>query len=198
MKALLVIDIQNDFLPGGALAVPHGHAVIEVANRLLPKYDLVVATQDWHPAEHKSFASQHQNRAVGESVELSGVEQMLWPDHCVQGSRGAEFASSLNTDAIHHVVRKGTDHAIDSYSGFFDNARRKATGLEEYLLDRGVDEIHLVGLATDYCVKATALDAADLGFRTVVLTEGIRGVELQAGDCRRAMEHMRAAGVELQ
>lgn len=198
MKALLVIDVQNDFLPGGALAVPDGHAVIEVANRLMPKYDLVVATQDWHPAEHKSFASQHQNRAVGETVALADVEQTLWPDHCVQGSRGADFASGMNMDAIHHVVRKGTDHAIDSYSGFFDNARRKTTGLEKYLRDRGVVELHIIGLATDYCVKATALDAVDLGFRTVVLTEGIRGVELQPGDCRQALDDMRAAGVVIQ
>jgi nicotinamidase/pyrazinamidase len=198
LRALLVIDVQNDFLPGGALAVPDGHAVIEVANRLMPKYDLVVATQDWHPAEHKSFASQHQNRTVGETVALGGIDQTLWPDHCVQESRGANFASSLNTDAIHHVVRKGTDHTIDSYSGFFDNARRKATGLEKYLRDRGVDEVHIIGLATDYCVKATALDAVDLGFRTVVLTEGIRGVNLQPGDCQQALEEMRSAGIALQ
>lgn len=198
MRALLLVDIQNDFLPSGALPVPDGHAVIEVANRLMPEYDVVVATQDWHPAEHKSFASKHPGRQIGETVELEGIGQTLWPDHCVQHSRGAELAAGLNSAGIHHVVPKGTDHVIDSYSGFFDNARRKSTGLEQYLRDRGVDEVHILGLATDYCVKATALDAVDLGFRTVLLTAGIRGVDLNAGDCRRAIEEMKSAGVEIR
>lgn len=198
MRALLLVDIQNDFLPDGALPVPDGQAVVEVANRLMLEYDLVVATQDWHPAEHKSFASRHLDRQIGETVNLEGIEQTLWPDHCVQHSRGAELAPGLNSDGIHHVVPKGTDHAIDNYSGFFDNARRKSTGLEKLLRDHGVDEVHILGLATDYCVKATALDAVELGFRTVLLTEGIRGVELNAGDCQRAIEEMRAAGVEIR
>ena len=197
MKALLLIDIQNDFLPGGALAVRAGHEVVSVANRLMSEYQLVIATQDWHPADHRSFASQHQGKRIGEVIELHGLPQVLWPDHCVQGTRGAQFAPELNQRGIHHVVQKGTDRAIDSYSGFFDNARRKATSLESFLRGRGVDEVHILGLATDYCVKATALDAVSLGFRTVLLTAGCRGVELAGGDGQRAIEEMRAAGVEI-
>jgi nicotinamidase/pyrazinamidase len=197
MRALLLIDIQNDFLPGGALAVANGDQVVPAANRLMPEYELVVATQDWHPADHGSFASQHPGRRASEVIRLDGLEQILWPDHCVQGTRGAEFAPGLNTTGIHHVIQKGTDRNIDSYSGFFDNARRKATGLAQYLRGRGVDEVHIMGLATDYCVKFTALDAVGLGFKTKVLTEGVQGVELNAGDCRRAIEEMRAAGVAI-
>jgi len=198
MKALLLIDIQSDFLPGGALAVPRGDEVVPVANRLIHAYELVVATQDWHPADHLSFASQHPGRRVGELIKLGGLPQILWPDHCVQGSRGAEFAPTLNRAALVHVARKGTDRAIDSYSGFFDNARRKATGLESLFKKHGVDEIDVLGLATDYCVRATALDAVGLGFRTTLLTAGCRGVELQPGDCQRAVQEMRAAGVQIQ
>jgi nicotinamidase/pyrazinamidase len=197
MKALVLIDIQNDFLPGGALAVANGDEVVPVANRLMSEYELVVATQDWHPANHGSFVSQHPGRRAGEVIRLDGLDQILWPDHCVEGTRGAEFAPGLNTSGIHHVVQKGTDRNIDSYSGFFDNARRKATGLEHYLRSRGVDEVHIIGLATDYCVKFTALDAVSLGFNTTVLTEGVRGVELNPGDCRRAIEEMRKAGVNI-
>ena len=182
MMALLVIDVQNDFLPGGALAVPDGHEVVEVANRLMPEYELVVATQDWHPAGHHSIASRHPERAVGETIDLNGRQQVLWPDHCVQKSRGAELAPGLNKHEIDHVILKGTNHTIDSYSAFFDNTRQKSTGLEVFLRDREVDEVHILGLATDYCVKATALDAIALGFRTLLLTDGIRGVELNIGD----------------
>jgi nicotinamidase/pyrazinamidase len=195
MNALLLIDIQNDFLPGGALAVPKGDEVVAVANMLMPKYEVVVATQDWHPANHLSFASQHAGRHIGDVIELGGLPQILWPDHCVQHTSGAEFAAKLNHNRIQQTIQKGTDRTIDSYSGFFDNARRKATGLESYLRSQDIDTVHIVGLATDYCVKATALDAVDLGFHTVVLTAGIRGVELQPGDCQRAIEQMRTAGV---
>jgi nicotinamidase/pyrazinamidase len=196
--ALLLVDIQNDFLPGGALAVGRGDEVIEVANRLMSAYRHVIATQDWHPADHLSFASQHHGKRIGDVIELDGLSQVLWPDHCVQNSHGAEFPAQLNRRGIEHVVRKGTDRSIDSYSGFFDNARRKATGLEEYLRARGIAEIHVMGLATDYCVKATALDAVDLDFRTVLLNEGVRGVELSPDDCDRAIDQMRAAGVEIR
>jgi nicotinamidase/pyrazinamidase len=196
--ALLLVDIQNDFLPGGALGVQRGDEVIEVANRLIPRYQHVVATQDWHPADHLSFASQHPGKRIGEVIELEGLPQVLWPDHCIQNTTGADFPPRLNRDGIQHVVRKGTDRAIDSYSGFFDNARRKATLLGEYLHRHGVTEIHIMGLATDYCVKATALDAIDLGFRTTLLREGVRGVELTPGDCDRAIAEMRSAGVEIR
>lgn len=197
MRALLLIDIQNDFLPGGALAVKQGDEVVSVANRLMPDYDFVVATQDWHPQDHRSFASQHPGHTVGQVVVLDGLDQILWPDHCVQGTGGAEFAPGLKTGSIDRVIQKGTDRNIDSYSGFFDNARRKTTDLETWLRECGVLEVHLVGLATDYCVKFTALDAVDLGFRTVVLTEGVRGVDLNEGDCQRALDQMQAAGVQL-
>ncbi len=198
MKALLLIDIQNDFLPAGALAVAHGDEVVPVANRLMPNYDLVVATQDWHPADHRSFASQHSGKQVGDRVQLDGLDQILWPDHCVAETHGADFAAELNREDIQQVFVKGTDRMIDSYSGFFDNARRKSTGLEAYLLSHDVDEVHVTGLATDYCVKFTALDAVDLGFRTVLLTAGIRGVDLQEGDCQRAIHEMQAASVEIR
>jgi nicotinamidase/pyrazinamidase len=181
-------------LPGGALAVESGHEVVPVANRLAPQYDLVVATQDWHPDGHHSFASRHAGRRPGDVVKLHDLDQILWPDHCVQDTHGAALAKELKRENIHHVVQKGTDPAIDSYSAFFDNARRKSTGLAELLRRRGVDEIHVMGLATDYCVRATVLDGLDLGFRVVLLTEGTRGVELQRGDCQRAIEEMRKAG----
>jgi len=197
MKALLLIDIQNDFLPGGALAVHDGDQVVPVANRLLSQFPLVVATQDWHPADHRSFASQHPGRNVGDVIDLDGVQQVLWPDHCVQGSAGAKFAPGLNLDGIDHVIQKGTDVEIDSYSGFFDNDHRKSTGLEQLLRDQGVEEVHVVGLATDYCVKFTALDAMALGFKTSVVLEGIRGVELAPGDCAKAIDEMLSAGVEV-
>jgi nicotinamidase/pyrazinamidase len=198
MQALLLIDIQNDFLPGGSLAVPNGDKVVPIANELIPKYDLVFATQDWHPADHLSFTSQHPGRKVGEVIHLDGLEQILWPDHCVQNTFGAQFAPQLNHSRIQHVIQKGTDRTIDSYSGFFDNARRKQTPLESRLRAHKVETLHLVGLATDYCVKATALDAVDLRFHTVVILAGIRGVELHPGDCQRAIEQMRSAGVQIQ
>ena len=198
MKALLLIDIQNDFLPGGALAVQQGDEILPVANALLPQYELIVATQDWHPADHQSFASRHPGMEVGQQIQLAGLDQILWPEHCVQGTWGAEFSAELNHESIQQVIRKGTDPLIDSYSGFFDNARRKGTELESYLRSQHVDEVHLVGLATDYCVKFTALDAVDLGFRTALLTEGIRGVELNQGDCQQAIDEMRSRGVEVR
>lgn len=197
MKALLLIDIQNDFLPGGALAVTDGDQVIPVANRLTSQFPLVVATQDWHPSDHRSFASQHPGRNVGEVINLDGLEQVLWPDHCVQGSVGAQFAPELNLNAIDYVIQKGTDVFIDSYSGFFDNDHRKSTELDKLLRDQGVTEVQLVGLATDYCVKFTALDAVSLGFKTSVVLEGIRGVELSQGDCAKAIDEMRSAGIEI-
>ncbi|MGI9614755.1 MAG: bifunctional nicotinamidase/pyrazinamidase, partial [Acidimicrobiales bacterium] len=163
MKALLLIDIQIDFLPGGALAVADGDAVVAVANSLLDEYELVVATQDWHPADHRSFASQHDGHEIGEVIDLEGLDQVLWPDHCVERSAGAAFASELRVERIDHVVRKGTDRNVDSYSGFFDNARRKATGLHELLAGLEVDAVDIVGLATDYCVQFSALDVVDLG-----------------------------------
>jgi nicotinamidase/pyrazinamidase len=197
MKALILVDIQIDFLPGGALAVPIGDEVVPVANGLMPDYELVVATQDWHPADHQSFASQHEGRAVGDVITVEGLAQILWPDHCVQGTPGAEFAPNLNVGGIDHVIRKGTDRLIDSYSGFFDNGHRKATGLGDYLKQQGVNAVDVMGLATDYCVKFTALDAVELGFEVRLIVEGVRGVDLNAGDCDAAIASMRSSGVKI-
>ena len=195
MRTLILVDIQNDFLPGGALAVPRGDEVIPIANELQPRFDLVVATQDWHPAGHGSFASNHPRRKPGDLVELGGLQQVLWPDHCVQGSPGAAFAAKLQTNRVETIFRKGTDPGIDSYSGFFDNGHRKSTGLGDYLKGRGATEVYVLGLATDYCVKFSALDARQLGFRTFLVEDGSRGVEVQPGDIARAIEQMRAAGI---
>ena len=197
MRTLILVDIQNDFLPGGALAVPRGDEVIPIANELQPRFDLVVATQDWHPAGHGSFASSHPGRRPSDLAALGGLPQVLWPDHCVQGSRGAEFAARLQMNRVEAIFRKGTDPAIDSYSAFFDNAHRKSTGLGDYLKGRGATEVYVLGLAADYCVKFSALDGRRLGFRMLVVEDGTRGVELQPGDVARAIEQMRAAGVEM-
>lgn len=197
MKALLLIDLQNDFLPGGALAVPDGNIAVEVANDLMPLFDLVVASQDWHPKDHLSFASQHAGLKVGDLFDLEGLPQVAWPDHCVQGTEGAEFSSQLHSDEIDLVVRKGQDRNIDSYSAFFDNGQRKATELERELRARDVTELFIMGLATDYCVQYSVLDACRLGFRTNVLLDGCRGVELKERDCFRAIDAMKKAGAFL-
>lgn len=197
MRALILVDIQNDFLPGGALPVPRGDEVIPVANLLQPRFELVVATQDWHPPRHGSFASRYPGRRPGELAELGGLPQVLWPDHCVQGSAGAAFAPGLEMNRVETIFRKGTDPGIDSYSGFFDNGHRKSTGLGDYLKGRRAEEVCVLGLATDYCVKFTALDARQLGFRTFLVEDGSRGVELTPGDIARAIEEMRAAGVKV-
>jgi len=195
-KALLIIDIQNDFLPGGALAVPDGDQTIDVANRLMSQYALVVATQDWHPAGHGSFASQH-GRAVGDQIDLNGIPQILWPDHCIQGTRGAEFPTELNVEGIDKIVQKGTDPAIDSYSGFFDNGHKKDTGLHALLQNNGVTAVDIVGLATDYCVRFSAIDAIDLGYVTRIITDGVRGVDLTPGDVDQALSELQSKGAEL-
>lgn len=197
MKALVLVDIQNDFCPGGALAVPDGDAVVEVANALARRFDLVVATRDYHPKEHASFAVNHPGKHVYEQIELDGLPQVLWPSHCVQGTPGSELHPGLDVGRITRVFTKGTDVRIDSYSGFFDNGHRKATGLGDYLKQARVAELVVLGLATDYCVKWTALDARQLGFAVAVAEDGCRGVGLGADDIARAFEEMRAAGVRI-
>jgi nicotinamidase/pyrazinamidase len=196
MRALLVIDVQNDFCPGGALAVRDGDAVVPIINKLMTDYGLVVATQDWHPRNHGSFASQHGKEpyAMG---ELAGLPQVMWPDHCVQETAGADFHALLEHERFAHVSRKGTDPSIDSYSGFFDNGHKKKTDLDAYLRAKGVDAVDVVGLATDYCVKFTALDGKQLGYDVRVLEKACRGVELAPGDIARAITEMREAGVEI-
>lgn len=197
MQALILVDIQNDFLPGGALAVPAGDEVVAVANRLMECFPLIVATQDWHPANHGSFASQYPGRQAGDVIQLNGIPQILWPDHCVQGTWGAEFAPGLAIQRVHRVFHKGLDREIDSYSGFFDNRRLRSTGLGEFLRERGATEVAIAGLATDYCVKFSALDAIQLGFRVRVIQDGCRGVNLQPGDSARALQEMQDAGARM-
>lgn len=197
MKALILVDIQNDFCKDGALEVPEGNMVVPIANQLMGKFDLVIATQDWHPADHKSFAANHLFRKPGMVIDLNGLEQILWPIHCVQDSLGALFVKELDTDSIDHVFQKGTDTEIDSYSGFFDNGRRKSTGLGDFLKTKGVDTVYIMGLAADYCVKFTTLDALDLGFETYLIEDGTRGVELNKGDVEAAFKEMEEAGAIL-
>lgn len=197
MKTLLLIDIQNDFCPGGALPASEGDQVAPVANKLMPHFDLVIATKDWHPANHGSFAANHMWRKPGQVIDLNGLQQILWPMHCVQETLGSEFVHDLEADKINHIVYKGTDPEIDSYSGFFDNGHRKATGLGDYLKEKGIDEVYVMGIATDYCVKFTVLDALELGLKTNVIQDGCRGVNLEAGDSDKAFQEMEAKGAVL-
>ncbi len=197
MNSLIVVDLQQDFCPGGALAVKEGDAIVPVIDRILSAFDCVVATQDWHPANHKSFAVNHPGHRVGDVIELGGVPQVLWPAHCVQNTRGAAFHRQFDTSGLDAVFPKGTDAEIDSYSGFFDNNRGKATGLGDYLNGRGIGTVTLCGLATDYCVQATALDALSLGFETFVISDACRGVDLQPGDSEKALEKMAQAGAKI-
>jgi nicotinamidase/pyrazinamidase len=198
-RALILVDLQNDFLPGGALAVPEGDAVIPIANKLQRSgnFDLIVATQDWHPRDHGSFAPNHRGKTRGEVVNLNGLRQILWPIHCVQHTRGAELSPALDVSRVDKIIHKGTDTWIDSYSTFFDNGHRKNTGLDRYLKTRGVTDVYLAGLATDYCVKFSALDARQLGFNVHVIEDGCRGINLKPTDVDQAMDQMRRAGVEI-
>lgn len=197
MEALLLIDLQNDFCKGGALEVPEGNEVVSIANALIPQFKHVIATQDWHPANHGSFAAMHPWRKPGQVIDLNGLSQVLWPTHCVQNTFGAEFVKDLNVGAITHIVYKGTDPAVDSYSGFFDNGHLISTGLTEYLQSQFIDTVYIMGLATDYCVKFTALDAISEGFNTFVVADGCRGVNLQEGDVQRALGELAEKGVTL-
>lgn len=197
MRALVLVDLQYDFMPGGSLAVARGDETVPVAQTLMPKFDIVIATQDWHPRGHASFAVNHPGKQVGEMIDLEGLPQVLWPAHCVQGTRGAELHESIDKKRITAVFRKGIDPTIDSYSGFFDNGHRKATGLGDWLVDRKIKKLFVLGLATDYCVKFTVLDARQLGFEVVLVEDGCRGVNLAAADDRRAIGAMREAGASV-
>lgn len=197
MKTLLLVDIQNDFMPGGALAVPGADEILPVVNELMPEFDLIVATQDWHPADHSSFVTSHLGRGVFEQIDLEGLPQTLWPVHCVQNTGGALFAPGLDTRRIERVFTKGMNSKIDSYSGFFDNGHRASTGMGEWLKEQGVKALHVVGAATDYCVKFTVLDALAAGFKVNLISRACRGVNLRAGDVERAIEEMRVAGATI-
>ena len=197
MRALLVIDIQNDFCPGGALAVAGGDEIVTHVNALMAEFEAVVLTQDWHPSGHSSFASSHPGKGPFESVEMPYGEQTLWPDHCVQGSEGANFHPALNTDRADLIVRKGFRAAIDSYSAFFENDHTTPTGLDGYLQTRGITELVLVGLATDFCVNYSAQDAANLGFAVTVREDLCRAIDL-GGSLNAARADMAARGVIIQ
>lgn len=179
MRALIIVDIQNDFCAGGALTVPGGDEIVSIVNSLQNQFDLVVATQDWHPANHASFASNHSDKKPFDRTTLDGLEQVLWPDHCVQGSRGAEFHAGLDLKRVEAIFRKGMDPRIDSYSGFFDNGHRKSTGLGGYLKERNIDEVYVAGLAGDFCVYYTARDAMQLGLSTFLIEDATRSISAE-------------------
>ena len=197
MKALILVDIQNDFVTGGALEVPQGEEIVPTVNALQKHFDFIVATQDYHPADHGSFAANHVGKQIGEVTDLNGLDQILWPVHCVQGTQGAEFVSSLDMSKVKKIFTKGTDAGIDSYSGFYDNGHKKSTGLADYLKEQGVAEVYVVGLATDYCVKFTALDAVKEGFKTYLIKDATKGVNLQPGDVDTAIANMDKVGVNV-
>jgi nicotinamidase/pyrazinamidase len=193
--ALLLVDIQNDFIQGGALPVPEGHLIIPFIEALMQKeYTLKIASKDWHPHDHISFAQTHPGKVVGEIIDVEGNPQVLWPKHCVQGTWGAEWAPGWDSSKIDYVVYKGTEKYIDSYSMFFDNGHRKSTGLTEYLIEHQIRRLHIAGLATDYCVKYTVLDALHLNFKVFLITHACRGVNIHPQDSLNALREMEFAG----
>ena len=195
MKTLVLVDIQNDFLKGGSLAVPEGEKIIKPINEIIKEYDLVIATKDWHPKNHISFASNHPDKKIGDIINVNGVDQVLWPDHCIQNSYGSDFPEQLDISKLAKVVYKGSDANIDSYSGFFDNGHFRSTGLSDYLKSKDVYKIDYVGLATDYCLKYTAIDSVSEGFKTRVLINCIKGIEEKG--CELALNEMKSKGIEL-
>jgi nicotinamidase/pyrazinamidase len=174
MNALVIVDVQNDFMPGGSLEVPHGDIILPLINRLQKDFDLVVATQDWHPQNHKSFASNHSNKKPFNEINLHGMKQILWPDHCVQGSKGAEFHPDLEINKIEAIFRKGMNPEIDSYSGFYDNDHKKSTGLSGYLKEKGISELYFCGLTSDICVYYTIKDSLKEGFSATLIEDASR------------------------
>ncbi|WP_034920025.1 bifunctional nicotinamidase/pyrazinamidase [Gillisia sp. CAL575] len=176
MKALVIIDLQNDFIPGGSLAVHGGDEIVPIINELQHKFDLVIATQDWHPLDHSSFAENHSGNKEFEVIKLNGIDQTLWPVHCVQNSKGAAFSPELNSEKIEAIFRKGTNKEIDSYSGFYDNAHLKSTGLSGYLKDKGVTKLYFCGLAADYCVYYSIMDALNEGFEAILIEDATKAI----------------------
>lgn len=195
--ALVIVDVQNDFVPGGALAVSEGDQVVPLINELQLKFRHVIGTQDFHPADHGSFAANHPGKNPGEFIELGGLSQILWPVHCVQGSRGADFHPDLNQSQWEAIFQKGKNPEVDSYSGFFDNARRGDTGLGDFMKSKGIEQVFVCGLALDYCVKFTALDARSLGFDTFLIADATRAVNLSPEDGNRAVSEMKEAGIKV-
>ncbi|MGE5237018.1 MAG: bifunctional nicotinamidase/pyrazinamidase [Acidobacteriota bacterium] len=197
VEALIVVDVQNDFCPGGALAVAGGDLVVPAINELMPRFELVIATQDWHPAGHASFASSHPGAHPLDVIDLDGIPQVLWPDHCVQGSPGADFHPRLDRSAFRAIVRKGTDPAVDSYSAFRDNRHDRLTGLCGMLRELGVRRVVIVGLTTDYCAATSARDAVEMGFGAEIVLPATRPVNSPPGHLERTLAELRALGVVL-
>jgi nicotinamidase/pyrazinamidase len=194
MTALIIVDLQNDFMPGGALGVNRGEEIVSVINDIINlSFDLIVATKDWHPLDHISFADNH-HKNPGDQIDVNGVNQILWPRHCVQGSKGAEFVPGWRKEKIDKIIYKGTEKNIDSYSTFFDNGHCRSTGLEDYLRSKGIKHLYISGLATDYCVKYSVLDALKLGFNVYVILDACRAVNLEPDDEKKACEEMKIAG----
>lgn len=196
MKALLIVDLQNDFCPGGALAVPDGDEIVPTINKLINVFDIVIQTQDWHPADHSSFASSHEGKDPYDTITVDYGEQVLWPDHCVQGSMGAEFHPDLNPLKTQVIIRKGFRKAIDSYSTFFENDQKTSTGLTGYLKERGITDLYTVGLATDFCVKWSVLDGIDEGFNMYIVEDAVKGIDLN-GSLELAWKEMKEKGVNV-
>lgn len=195
MDALMIIDVQNDFCKGGALEVPGANAVVPVINSLIPKFNTIIQTQDWHPAGHHSFASSHEGKDPYDTVKMDYGTQVLWPDHCVQGTEGAEFHPDLVTTKSQVIVRKGFRKTIDSYSAFYENDQKTKTGLTGYLKDRGITQLYAVGLATDFCVKWSVLDGLKEGFKVTVIEDAVKGIDIE-GSVNKAWNEMKKAGAE--
>jgi nicotinamidase/pyrazinamidase len=196
-QVLIMVDLQNDFMPGGALGVPSGEQVVPIANEVQPCFEHVIATQDWHPRIHESFAVNHPTKKIGDIIDLHGLPQVLWPVHCVEETKGAALVDGLETSRIERIFHKGTDPQIDSYSAFFDNEHRKETGLRAYLQSLKISQVHILGLATDYCVKFTVLDACRLDFDVYIIEDGCRGIDLSEGDSIRSRKEIQAVGAKI-
>jgi len=197
MGTLIIVDVQNDFMEGGPLATKGGSEIIPIINEIIQEFDHVVATQDWHPTNHGSFATNHEGKKPGDVIQLAGVDQILWPPHCVQETPGAEFVKGLNTNKFDKIFKKGMDPEIDSYSAFYDNGHKKSTGLTNYLREREVSAVWVCGVATEVCVKFTVLDAVSEGFETRLISKACRGVEMNPGDIESAINEMKKAGAKI-
>jgi len=196
MNTLLIIDVQNDFCPGGKLAVPDGDSVVPIINSLIPKFDAIIQTQDWHPRGHHSFASSHEGKEPYDTVEMDYGTQVLWPDHCVQGTHGSEFHPDLNTTKTEVIIRKGFRKEIDSYSTFYENDQKTPTGLTGYLRERGISEIYTAGLATDFCVKWSVIDGLKENFKVHIIEDAVKGIDID-GSVEQAWKEMKNAGAEI-